>query len=946
MNKKYNFSHIEQLLYEFWETNGFFNPIETYKDSYCIMIPPPNITGRLHLGHAFQYTIIDVLIRYKRMQGKNTLWQMGMDHAGIATQIIVERKILNEEGKTRHDYSRDAFIKKILKWKDESRKVISHQMRCLGFSIDWNKERFTMDNGLSYAVKEAFIRLYKNNLIYRSKRLVNWDPVLRTAISDVEVEHRLSKGHLWYCRYPLAHNVTTNDCVNYLVVATTRPETIFGDTAVAVNPKDKRYQSLIGKNVIVPIINRYIPIIADNNVEINKGSGCVKVTPAHDFKDYEIGKRHKLPMINIFSENCSLLKKVEVFDLNGKVINYPDTRVPISFQGLNRFSARNTVIAKLKELNLLELITDYELIIPYGDRSGSIIEPMLTDQWYISILPLADLAIKAVKEEKIKFFHTQYKNMYLSWMNNIQDWCISRQLWWGHRIPAWYDEKHNIYVGHNEQEIRKKYNLGKNIKLNQDEDVLDTWFSSGLWTFSSLGWPKDTKDLKIFHPTDVIISGFDIIFFWIARMIMLTMYLNKDKNGYPQIPFKVVYITGLLRDKEGKKMSKSKGNIIDPLDIINGISLEDLIKKQTFNIQKPQEANKIFNLTKKQFPQGIKPYGTDALRFTLMSLVNSGRDIYWDMKRLEGNRNFCHKLWNASIFVIQNVNLYYVNNNHNPQFCSLAVADRWILSTLHETIRKFREALDNYRFDLATQIIYDFTWKEFCDWYLEFSKIIINKGNKVDIYTTCYTLIIVLEILLRLAHPIIPFITEHIWQKIKHINNVKGKTIMCQPFPQYNKSFIDQDAIIDVEWIKQLIITIRTIRSEFNILYKKPLQLIFKNITSVAKTRIEKNKNLIIGLANLKKISFILPDDNIPESIIKLIDEAELLIPIEDNFDKKLFLENINNKLIKITDEINKINIKLSSEYFIQKSLDKERSKLESLNKMRITLIKQQEFLN
>lgn len=813
LDKTYSPQEIEQPLYEHWEKQGYFKPNgDTSKESYCIMIPPPNVTGSLHMGHAFQQTIMDTLIRYQRMQGKNTLWQAGTDHAGIATQMVVERKIAAEEGKTRHDYGRDAFIDKIWEWKGESGGTITRQMRRLGNSVDWERERFTMDEGLSNAVKEVFVRLHKEDLIYRGKRLVNWDPKLRTAISDLEVENRESKGSMWHLRYPLADGAKTAEGKDYLVVATTRPETVLGDTGVAVNPEDPRYKDLIGKEVILPLVGRRIPILGDEHADMEKGTGCVKITPAHDFNDYEVGKRHALPMINILTFDGDIRSEAEVFDTHGEATDAFSNAIPAQFQGLERFAARKAVVAEFEKLGLLEEVKPHDLTVPYGDRGGVVIEPMLTDQWYVHTAPLAKVAIEAVENGEIQFVPKQYENMYYSWMRDIQDWCISRQLWWGHRIPAWYDEQGNVYVGRDEAEVRRDNNLGAEVALRQDEDVLDTWFSSGLWTFSTLGWPEQTDALKTFHPTSVVVSGFDIIFFWIARMIMLTMHFMKDENGKPQVPFKTVYMTGLIRDDEGQKMSKSKGNVIDPLDMVDGISLEALLEKRTGNMMQPQLAEKIRKRTEKQFPNGIEPHGTDALRFTLAALASTGRDINWDMKRLEGYRNFCNKLWNASRFVLMNTEGQDCGQNGGEMVLSLA--DRWILAEFNQTIKAYREAMDTYRFDLAAGILYEFTWNQFCDWYLELTKPVMNSGSEAELRGTRHTLIQVLEALLRLAHPIIPYITETIWQRVKNLKGITADTIMLQPFPEYDASQVDEQALSDLEWIKQTIIAVRNIRAE------------------------------------------------------------------------------------------------------------------------------------
>ena len=648
MDKTFNPNAIERAMYQAWEEKGYFKPHgDTSKESYCIMIPPPNVTGSLHMGHAFQDTIMDTLIRYQRMQGKNTLWQVGTDHAGIATQMVVERKIAAEEGKTRHDYGREAFIDKIWQWKGESGDTITKQLRRLGASVDWERERFTMDEGLSGAVKEVFVRLYQDDLIYRGKRLVNWDPKLHTAISDLEVENREKKGHMWHFRYPLADGLTTAEGKDHIVVATTRPETMLGDTAVAVNPNDPRYQDLIGKDVILPLVGRRIPIVGDEHADMEKGTGCVKITPAHDFNDYEVGKRHQRPMINIFTLNADIRQEAEVFSSNGEPSTAYDTGLPEAYQGLERFAARKAIVADMEAKGLLAAIEENNMTIPYGDRGGVVIEPLLTDQWYVRAAPLAKVATEVVEDGRIQFVPKQYENMYFSWMRDIQDWCISRQLWWGHRIPAWYDANGKVYVGRDEAEVRAAHDLAADVELRQDEDVLDTWFSSALWTFSTLGWPENTEALKTFHPTSCLVTGFDIIFFWVARMIMMTTHFLKDEDGKPQVPFKKVFVHGLIRDEQGQKMSKSKGNVLDPLDMIEGIQIEDLVTKRTTNMMQDQMADKIASRTRKEFPEGIEPHGTDALRFTIMALASTGRDINWDMSRLDGYRSFCNKIWNA-----------------------------------------------------------------------------------------------------------------------------------------------------------------------------------------------------------------------------------------------------------------------------------------------------------
>ncbi|WP_180345387.1 valine--tRNA ligase [Aeromonas hydrophila] len=931
MEKTFNHNAIEQALYQHWEAQGYFKPHgDTSKDSFCIMIPPPNVTGSLHMGHAFQQTLMDTLIRYNRMQGKNTLWQAGTDHAGIATQMVVERKIAAEEGKTRHDYGREAFIDKIWQWKEESGGTITRQMRRLGDSVDWERERFTMDEGLSAAVQEVFVRLYEDGLMYRGKRLVNWDPKLNTAISDLEVENREIKGHMWHLRYPLANGAKTAEGQDHLIVATTRPETMLGDTAVAVNPEDPRYKALIGQHILLPLVNRLIPIVADEHADMEKGTGCVKITPAHDFNDNEVGKRHNLPMINIFTLDAHVRAEAEVVDSNGNPCTAYDAVLPTEFAGMERFAARKAIVAKLDELGLLAEIKDHVLQQPYGDRGGVPIEPMLTDQWYVRVAPMAKTAIEAVEDGRIQFVPKQYENMYFSWMRDIQDWCVSRQLWWGHRIPAWYDDAGNVYVGRNEDEVRAKHSIPSVTVLRQDEDVLDTWFSSALWTFSTLGWPNNTEALKTFHPTDVLMSGFDIIFFWIARMIMMTMHFIKDENGQPQVPFKTVYITGLIRDEEGQKMSKSKGNVLDPLDMIDGISLEDLLEKRTGNMMQPQMAEKIGKRTAKQFPEGIEAHGTDALRFTLAALASTGRDINWDMKRLDGYNNFCNKLWNASRYVLMNT---------EDQDCGFAggemqfsLADRWIQSQLQVAIRDFRTALDTYRFDIAAGVLYEFIWNQFCDWYLELTKPVLTKGSEAEQRAARHTLVSVLETLLRLAHPIIPFITETIWKSVAPLAGVHADTIMIQAFPEFDAAKVDEAAMADQEWVKEFIVSIRNIRAEMNVAPSVPLNVLLQCDAKDAQ-RAADNEAFLKSLARLESIRVLAAGETAPLSVKKLIGATELMIPMAGLIDKDAELARLAKEVARLVGECGRIEGKLGNEAFVAKAPEaviiKEREKLE-----------------
>ncbi|WP_439291059.1 valine--tRNA ligase [Lonepinella koalarum] len=929
MADRFEPSAVEQALYRHWEEQGYFKPSEDESQKgYCIAIPPPNVTGSLHMGHAFQQTLMDTLIRFNRMEGNNTLWQTGTDHAGIATQMVVERKIAAEEGKTRHDYGREAFINKIWDWKAYSGGTISQQMRRLGNSSDWDRERFTMDDGLSNAVKEVFVRLHEEGLIYRGKRLVNWDPKLHTAISDLEVENKESKGSLWHFRYPLANGAKTAEGKDYLVVATTRPETVLGDTAVAVHPEDERYQSLIGKSVILPLANREIPIVADDYVDREFGTGCVKITPAHDFNDYEVGKRHNLPMVNVMTLNADIREIAEIVGSDGKILENYTALIPADYQGLERFVARKKVVADFEALGLLEEIKPHDLKVPYGDRGGVPIEPMLTDQWYVSVKPLAEVATKAVEDGEIQFVPKQYENLYFSWMRDIQDWCISRQLWWGHRIPAWYDEAGNVYVARSEEEVRAKHNLPADLALKQDEDVLDTWFSSGLWTFSTLGWPEQTKELRMYHPTDVLITGFDIIFFWVARMIMFTMHFIKDENGKPQVPFKTVYVTGLIRDENGQKMSKSKGNVLDPIDMIDGISLEDLLEKRTGNMMQPQLAEKIAKATKKEFADGIAPHGTDALRFTLAALASNGRDINWDMKRLEGYRNFCNKLWNGSRFVLTNDKL-----DLSAGETELSVADRWIISTFNRTVNEFRTALSQYRFDLAANAIYDFTWNQFCDWYLELTKPVFANGTDAQKRGASQTLVQVLEQLLRLAHPIMPFITEEIWQKVKGFAGVSGETIMLQPFPKVDDAKLDTQAEKEIEFLKEIIVAVRNIRAESNIAPSKGLDLLLRNVIAENCKTLQKNDRTLKALAKLDDVKVLADGEKAPLSVAKLVGKTELLVPMAGFINKEAELARLAKEIEKLNGEVARIEAKLSNEAFVAKApeqvIAKEREKMQ-----------------
>ena len=772
LDKNYDPQTIEKDWYETWEHKGYFAPAKIGEGCYCIMIPPPNVTGSLHMGHAFQDTIMDALTRYHRMQGDRTLWQAGSDHAGIATQMVVER-LINAEGKTRHDYGRDAFTERVWAWKAESGGTITRQLRRLGSSLDWEHERFTMDEGLSEAVREVFVRLFEEGLIYRGKRLVNWDPVLHTAVSDLEVLSEEESGHMWDMRYPLTNGT------GCMVVSTTRPETLLGDCAVAVNPEDERYRHLIGEFVELPLTGRRIPIIADEHADPEFGTGCVKITPAHDFDDHQVWLDHRDEKAIIEQPHGGL---INIFTADAAIRgNEPEEGglIPAAYIGLDRYAARKRIVADLQALGLLERIKDHRLQQPRGDRTGAVIEPYLTDQWYVKIGPLAQPAIAAVENGDIRFVPDNWKNTYFEWMRNIQDWCISRQIWWGHRIPAWYDADGNVYVGRSETEVRERHGLAADFPLEQDPDVLDTWFSSALWPFSTLGWPRDNERLRDFYPTSVLVTGFDIIFFWIARMIMMGIKFMGD------VPFREVYIHGLVRDAHGDKMSKTKGNVLDPIDLIDGIELEPLVAKRIRGMMQPHLEEKIARATRKDFPDGIPGFGTDALRFTFAAMASTGRDIKFDLSRTEGYRNFCNKLWNASRYVLMNTEGEDCGAGGDTTGIELSAADRWIRSRLQGTVATVNDAVQSYRFDHAAQAIYEFTWNAFCDWYLELSKPVLTSETASDAAKrgTRRTLVRTLETLLRLAHPIMPFITEEIWQKIKPLAGVEGDTIMLAPFP-------------------------------------------------------------------------------------------------------------------------------------------------------------------
>ncbi len=932
MDKTYHPQTIEQAHYQRWEAAGYFKPANPQQatdaaahaatnapktgDNYCIMIPPPNVTGSLHMGHGFQQAIMDALVRYQRMRGKNTLWQVGTDHAGIATQMVVER-LLDAEGTSRHDLGREKFTERVWQWKEESGGTITQQLRRLGASADWSRERFTMDEGFYKAVQEVFVRLYEDGLIYRGKRLVNWDPKLHTAISDLEVISEEEQGHLWHFRYPLS------DGSDHLVVATTRPETMLGDTAVAVHPEDERYQHLIGQTITLPLVGRKIPIIADDYVDKDFGTGCVKITPAHDFNDYEMGQRHDLDIINIFDDDAHI-----------------NDQAPAGYRGMERFAARTQIVADLEALGLLDKIDKHSLKVPRGDRSGVVIEPYLTNQWYVKTQPLADAAIQAVEQGAIEFVPKQYENMYFSWMRDIQDWCISRQLWWGHRIPAWYDAQGNVFVGKDEADVRQKYQLDDSIALKQDDDVLDTWFSSGLWTFGTLGWPEATPELKAFHPTNVLVTGFDIIFFWVARMIMLTLHFRK------QVPFHTVYVHGLVRDSQGQKMSKSKGNVLDPIDLIDGIDLDTLVAKRTTGLMNPTLAPDIAAATRKAFPEGINPYGTDALRYTYYSLASTGRDINFDVGRIEGFRNFCNKIWNAARYVLMQCAQGDCGVENNEAI-ELSLADRWIIARLQQAETAVAEGIESYRLDLASQALYDFIWNEYCDWYLELSKPVLwdESASAAQKRGTRRTLIRVLETTLRLAHPLMPFITEEIWQKVKTLAGVTGDTIMQAPYPVADAAKIDQQAIADIEWVKQVIIGVRTIRAEMNIPPSTQLPLYFAQGSAQDKQRLDSNQRFLRKLGNLDAVHWLDADQQAPMAATALVGQMEILVPMADFIDTQAELARLDKEIAKYHKEVARLQGKLGNKNFIAKApgevVEKEKEKLSAAESALVKLQQQ-----
>ncbi len=914
MDKTYDPHRIEQHWYDTWERENYFAP-SGQGSPYCIMIPPPNVTGTLHMGHAFQDTIMDVLTRYHRMTGDNTLWQPGTDHAGIATQMVVERQ-LNAEGKTRHDLGREAFVQRVWDWKHESGGTITQQLRRMGASVDWSRERFTMDDGLSNAVREVFVRLYDEDLIYRGKRLVNWDPVLHTAVSDLEVVSEEEKGHIWHMRYPLA------DGDGHMVVATTRPETMLGDTAVAVHPDDERFTHLVGKHLHLPLCDRTIPVIADDYVDPEFGSGCVKITPAHDFNDYAVGMRHDLELINILTEDARI-----------------SDQAPAAYQGLDRFEARERIVADLGVQGLLAATEDHTLMVPRGDRTNAVIEPFLTDQWFVRAEPLAKPAIEAVEDGRIRFVPDNWKNTYYEWMRRIQDWCISRQIWWGHRIPAWYDDEGNIFVARDEDAARAQARAhhGRDVALHQDEDVLDTWFSSALWPFSTLGWPENTEELRTFYPTSVLVTGFDIIFFWVARMIMMGMKFMDD------VPFREVYIHGLVRDSDGQKMSKSKGNVLDPIDIIDGIDLESLVEKRTSGMMQPQLAKRVEKTTRKAYPDGIAPHGTDALRFTFCSLATTGRDVVFDMGRADGYRNFCNKLWNAARYVLMNTEGEDCGADTGAEV-RYTIADRWIRSRLQATVEEVDRNICGYRLDLAAQALYEFIWDEYCDWYLELSKPVLQTSeDAAERRGTRQTLVQVLETVLRLSHPMMPFVSEEIWQRVAPLAGRTGPSIMLEPFPTLEEQWQDQVAEADVAWMQTFILGVRRIRGEMDISPNQALPVLLRKGGNEDRRRLGDYGVFLSRLARLERIDWLEVGDEAPEAAIALVGEMELLVPMKGLIDKDAELARLDKERNRLRGELEKTEKKLGTPSFVEKApehvvaqerqrLDDRRTALEQLD--------------
>ncbi|NUE66270.1 valine--tRNA ligase [Snodgrassella sp. ESL0253] len=932
LNTQYSPSEIETRLYQQWEQSGYFTPsLDLSKPSFAIQLPPPNVTGTLHMGHAFNQTIMDGLTRYHRMKGENVCWIPGSDHAGIATQIVVERQ-LAVENISRHDLGREAFIAKIWDWKKFSGGTITEQMRRVGCSVDWNREYFTMDDVRAEVVTEVFVRLFEQGLIYRGKRLVNWDPVLGTAVSDLEVENIEENGHMWHIRYPLA-----DDPNNALIVATTRPETLLGDVAVAVHPDDERYAGFIGKQVILPLSGRTIPVIADEYVDKDFGTGCVKITPAHDFNDYEVGKRHQTVLINVLSLDAKILPQAEVYDFQGQAQTAID--LPAKYAGLDRFAARKQMIADLEAEGLLVKVEEHKLMTPKGDRTGSVIEPMLTSQWFVAMTrsasndvahpepesefkgkTLTEKCIHAVESGQVRFIPENWVNTYNQWMNNIQDWCISRQLWWGHQIPAWYDQSGRVYVARNEAEARAQ--AGADAVLTRDEDVLDTWFSSALVPFSTLGWPQDTPELQAFLPSQVLVTGYEIIFFWVARMIMMTTHFTG------KVPFHDVYIHGMVRDHEGKKMSKSEGNVIDPVDLIDGIDLEKLLVKRTTGLRRPEKAPQVIKATQKLFPDGIPVFGADALRFTMASYASLGRSINFDFKRAEGYRNFCNKLWNASRFVLMNIENHDCGQDES-QPLSYSFVDKWLLTRLQQTITAVSEALDTYRFDMAAQTLYEFIWNEYCDWYVELAKTQLQRGDEAQQRATRRTLVRVLEVVLRLLHPIMPFITEELWQTIAPLANAKHtESIMLAAWPQADNSLTDTEAVNQMHYLQELVNSVRNLRGEMGLAMSVKVPLLVESTTDLG--TLLPYLLLMARLSEARQVAQLPESDDAPVAVCQ---GARLMLKVE--VDKAAETARLQKEAEKLQKNIDKIANKLAKPGYTDKApahlVEKDRSELAQL---------------
>ena len=919
METTYDPRRTESGVYAAWEAGGWFAPRGEGRP-YCIMIPPPNVTGTLHMGHAFQDTIMDTLIRHHRMRGFDTLWQAGTDHAGIATQVVVERQV-EAEGGDRRSLGREAFVERVWDWTRQSGGTIRRQLRRLGASVDWETERFTLDEGLSEAVLETFVRLHEKGLIYRGRRLVNWDPVLRTAVSDLEVKSEEEDGSLWHIRYPL-HDPPPGGPA-FVTVATTRPETLLGDTAVAVHPDDPRYAALVGREVELPLCDRRIPVIADESVVPEFGTGCLKITPAHDFNDHAVGERHGLPSIDVLTDTAAL-----------------NENAPEAYRGLDRFAARERIAADLREAGLLDRVEAHRHQIPRGERTGAVVEPRLTAQWFVRAAPLAEPAIRAVETGAVRFVPENWARVYFQWMRDIEDWCISRQIWWGHRIPAWYDPDGGVYVGRSEAEVRERWRLAPDVRLERDPDVLDTWFSSALWPFSTLGWPRESERLARFYPTRVLVTGFDIIFFWVARMVMMGVEFMGDA------PFDHVYIHGLVLDADGEKMSKSKGNILDPLDLIDGIDLESLVVKRTTGLMKPEDAPRIEEATRRQFPAGIPAYGTDALRFTFCSLATNGRNIRFDLGRIEGNRNFCNKLWNAARYVLRSAGPPAGGGGEEAAAArppgtgsggAPTVADRWIRSRLAALAEQVRDGFETYRFDHVAGSLYDFTWNEFCDWYVELTKPVLSAPDAPESAraATRRTLVEVFETLLRLLHPIMPFLTEDLWRRVAPAAGIEGETVMLQPWPE--PADADPAAEAEVEWIKTFVLAVRHVRGELDIAPGRRIAVALQGGGARDKERVEAHRRLLASLARLERLAWLGPDAPIPPGAAAFAGGLRILLPFEGAVDLAAERARLEREIEKRVRDLGQVEAKLANEAFVTRApapvVEKQRARAAELGR-------------